>query len=183
MSVSADAAPRRRFPSTRPSPSEEGVFRHEGDYWTSTYGERTVRVRDGRGLGYLAQLLRHPGRKMPATFLAGGQNANGRHADRDDETVVASDLGDAGPLLDARAAAEYRRRAVELHAELAEAEARNDLGQLARIRGEIELLRTHLAALHGGRRTASHAERAPADRHQGDQGGTGTAGSGASGAG
>jgi len=142
------------------SPPEEGVFRHEGDYWTVIYAEHTARIRDARGLQYLAQLLRHPGQEMPATFLTADEHGPGRHVEHDGETVVARDLGDAGPVLDARAAAEYRRRVEELHAELAEAEACNDLGHAARTRGEIDLLCGELAALHRDRRAASHAERA-----------------------
>lgn len=38
-----------------------GLFRCEGDYWTLVYQGRTVRLRDARGLHYLAPLLRTPG--------------------------------------------------------------------------------------------------------------------------
>lgn len=38
-----------------------GFFRREGDYWTLVYEGRTVRLRDARGLHYLAPLLRTPG--------------------------------------------------------------------------------------------------------------------------
>jgi len=142
------------------SPAGDAVLRCEGDYWTIVYAGRTVRVRDGRGVRYLAQLLRHPGQEIPATLLASGEPASGGTARRDGETVVVRDLGDAGPALDARAAAEYRRRIEELRAELSEAEDRQDLGHAARARAEIEALRDELIAMHRDRRAASHAERA-----------------------
>jgi tetratricopeptide (TPR) repeat protein len=142
------------------SPAGHGVFRCEGDYWTIAYAGRTVRVRDGRGVRYLAQLLRHPGQEIPATLLASGEHASGEPARHDGDTVVVRDLGDAGPALDARAAAEYRRRVEELRAELAEAEERNDLGHAARARAEIEALCDELMAMKRDRRAASHAERA-----------------------
>jgi hypothetical protein len=105
-------------------------------------------------------MLRHPGQEIPATLLASGGNGTGRPAGRDGDTVVVRDLGDAGPALDARAAAEYRRRVEELRAELAEAEERNDLGHAERARAEIEALCGELTAMQRDRRAASHAERA-----------------------
>ncbi len=138
----------------------DGVFRCEGDYWTIAYASRTVRVRDGRGFQYLAQLLRHPWQEIPATLLASGGNGSGRPVGHDGDTVVVRDLGDAGPRPDARAASEYRRRVEELRANLAEAEERNDLGHAARARAEIEVLCGELTAMQRDRRAASHAERA-----------------------
>ena len=52
-----------------PAPAR-AVLRHEGDYWTIAYGGRTVRLRDARGLHYLAQLLRLPGRSLHVDELA-----------------------------------------------------------------------------------------------------------------
>ncbi len=156
IAVLDEAVPR----SAATSPPEEGVFHREGDYWTIGYAERTVQVRDGRGLQYLARLLHQPGQEMPATFLTAGDSGTVCHVAHDGETVAARNLGDAGPVLDARAAAEYRRRAEELRAELAEAEACNDLGHAAGARREIDLLCGELTALHRDRRAASHAERA-----------------------
>jgi hypothetical protein len=48
-----------------------GVFRQEGDYWSIVYEGREVRLRDAKGLRYLAILLRHPGERIAAgTLLA-----------------------------------------------------------------------------------------------------------------
>ena len=46
-----------------------GVFRKEGEYWTIVYDGTVCRLRDTRGLQYLAQLLRQPGRKIPVQAL------------------------------------------------------------------------------------------------------------------
>jgi hypothetical protein len=97
---------------------------------------------------------------------------------------MVSDLGDAGELLDARAARDYERRADHLGRRLAglreqleEAAARNDLGwqgelcdEIERVLGEREFLARQLAAAgrgggsgrcgREGRRAASHRERA-----------------------
>jgi len=47
------------------------VFRREGDYWTISYAGVTVRLREVKGLGHLAHLLRHPGHAVHVTELIG----------------------------------------------------------------------------------------------------------------
>src|SRR5215510_14941216 len=51
---------------------QHGVFRKEGGYWTVGYGGNTVRLKDTRGLGYIAHLLRHPGAEFHVLDLYGG---------------------------------------------------------------------------------------------------------------
>ena len=46
-----------------------GVFRLEGEYWTIAYEGKVVRLKSAKGLHYLAQLLRHPGRAFPVREL------------------------------------------------------------------------------------------------------------------
>ncbi|TMC67759.1 MAG: hypothetical protein E6J13_15985 [Chloroflexi bacterium] len=71
---------------------------------------------------------------------------------------------DAGPLLDARAKAEYRRRLTELEQELSEAESWADPDRAAKARVEVDLLERELATAVGlggrDRHTSSDAERA-----------------------
>jgi hypothetical protein len=144
------------------------TFCQEGDYWVFSFGDRTVRLKDAKGLHYLAYLLRHPGVEVPATSLAGFNmySISGPNEPTNDGEFggIRHDLGDAGPQLDARAKADYAQRIKELHAELAEAERFNDLGRAESIRREIEALAAELTASTGpggiDRRAASHAERA-----------------------
>src|SRR5262249_50245751 len=79
------------------------------------------------------------------------------------ELQVASDVGDAGPLLDARAKAEYRQRRAELKSELADDERANDPGAVNRIRKELELVDDQLSEAVGlggrDRRAADQSER------------------------
>jgi len=67
-------------------------------------------------------------------------------------------------MLDAQAKAAYRRRLVELRAELEEAEAFHDAGRTARARAEMEAISEQLAGAVGlggrDRRAASASERA-----------------------
>ncbi|HVN86425.1 MAG TPA: hypothetical protein VMW17_16445 [Candidatus Binatia bacterium] len=47
----------------------ETVLRLEAEYWTIVYQGTVLRLRDSKGLHYLATLLRHPGQRFPATQL------------------------------------------------------------------------------------------------------------------
>lgn len=74
------------------------------------------------------------------------------------------DLGDAGPLLDPKAKADYRRRLRELGEELEESGRLNDQGRKERLGEEIEVVTAELAAAIGrggrDRKVGSHLERA-----------------------
>jgi hypothetical protein len=147
------------------------LFRREGEYWTVAFECAVVRLRDAKGLRYLARLLAHPGREFhaadleaaeaPATPAAPlGARSNGGEP----ELAVRRDLGDAGELLDATAKAAYQMRLGELRAELEEAEGCNDPVRASRARVELDFLVGELARAVGlggrDRRAASHAERA-----------------------
>ena len=72
-------------------------------------------------------------------------------------------LGDAGPVIDERARADYRRRLAELRTELEDAERCNDPGRATAARAEIEQLGDELRAATGlggrARRASSDVER------------------------
>jgi tetratricopeptide (TPR) repeat protein len=146
----------------------DGIFRKEGEFWTLCYDRRTTRLKDGKGMHYIAHLLAHPGIRIHVVELANvEERSNGVPGDfverRSNGVEVVNDLSDAGPALDARAGAEYRRRMNDLQAELSEAEAFNDLGRCERLRAEIDFIRTELSAAIGmggrDRRSRSVAER------------------------
>ena len=61
-------------PDTFPDqPNGTAMFRRTGDYWTLAYHGEVVRLRDAKGLRYLAHLLGHPGEAIPAaTLVAAG---------------------------------------------------------------------------------------------------------------
>lgn len=56
--------------STAPACTAEAVFRLEGEVWTVAYAARVDRVRDRKGMRYLAELLRQPGRDVHVLELA-----------------------------------------------------------------------------------------------------------------
>ncbi|HEX2272662.1 MAG TPA: AAA family ATPase [Acidimicrobiales bacterium] len=145
---------------------EHGVFTLEGEYWAIHYGGAEARLRDSKGLRYLARLLQAPGQEVHALDLVvgeGGRGAASLGAARQSGLGTTVN-GDAGAVLDARAKAAYKRRLTELRADVEEAAAYNDLGRLERAQSEMDFLVAELAAGVGlggrDRRAASDAERA-----------------------
>jgi hypothetical protein len=157
-----DAELARRFPvrhdSMTPSLHDpigaEHVFRREGQYWTLSYDGEIIRVRHVRGLTYIAELLRHPHRDLPALVLATA----------DVGVIPAPESRAAGRILDDESRAAYKRRLDELRNDLAEAEERGAGEHAAVLRQEIDALARDLrrAIGRGGRdrRSGSTAERA-----------------------
>ena len=54
------------------------VFRREGDYWSVTFEGRTVRLRDLKGMHYLARLLADPGREFHVLDLVAAETGGRR---------------------------------------------------------------------------------------------------------
>jgi len=140
------------------------VFRLDGEYWSIAYERDAFRLRDTKGLRYLARLLGEPGRELHVLDLATGERAPEPAARMDEPGLVSSSIGDAGEALDAQAKAEYRRRLEELAGELDEARAFGDPERAARAEEERDFLVRELAGAIGlggrDRRMGSPSERA-----------------------
>ena len=93
----------------------QATLSHEQDVWLLDYDGRSLRLRDAKGLHYLAALLAAPGIPIPAVELAGGERGK---------------------------MAGIWRRAQDLRQELAEARANNDPELVARIRQQLDALAT-----------------------------------------
>ncbi len=137
------------------------VFRREGDFWTVAYGGKVVRMRDAKGLAYLARLLRHPYHEFHVLDLLAG---NGPRETAPAGTVAQA--SDSGPVLDEQAKRAYRERIAELEAEIDQADHWNDRERSARAHHELDALTHELAAALGlggrDRRAGSESERARA---------------------
>jgi hypothetical protein len=141
--ASASAAP-------RPGTALEFSLTREGDVWLVARGAKSFRLKDSRGLQMLSVLIESPGRELHALALGGGGDpATG---------------GDAGSVIDLRAAQAYRERLEDLRDAERDAEDMGDSARLSAVREEIEQLAQQLAAGVGlggrERRAASVAERA-----------------------
>ncbi|CAN5669152.1 AAA family ATPase [soil metagenome] len=143
-----------------------GTFRREGEYWTVAFGEDAFRLRDSKGLHYLARLLAEPGRELLALELArdGGLLDAAAGNRLEPELRTTTNLGDAGVQLDEQAKGAYRARLHELQQELDEAEGWNDPERADRARSEMDFLARELARAVGlggrDRSAASAGERA-----------------------
>jgi tetratricopeptide (TPR) repeat protein len=143
------------------------VFRREGDYWSVSFEGRTVRVRDLKGMRYLAQLLADPGREYHVLDLVAAETGSGgQQASSQAAGIPRSALGDAGEVLDAQAKEAYRRRLAEIEDDREQARAVGDAERAAQADAERDFLVQELARAFGlggrVRRAASASERARA---------------------
>lgn len=155
-------------PEREPEQIAVQVLRREGEYWTVTFDGSEFRLKDSKGLGYLAALVGAPGREIHVLDLVTQDAGRGEHPGLPRQ-VGPDELrdarhSDAGPMLDERAKASYRNRLRELQDELDEATSWADQGRVARIKEEMDFLAHELASAMGlggrDRRAASAAERA-----------------------
>lgn len=160
-------AVRARVTTPSPEPTHGAhVFRREGEFWSIRFGRDAFRLKDSKGLRYLAQLLGSPSREFLAlelvtAGLGSGTRRDAVWVDRDRrESGLRLSSGETGEILDPQAKAAYRRRLEELQDELEEA----DSERAARARDEMDFLAHELAGAVGlagrDRRAPSEVERA-----------------------
>ena len=65
-------------------------FRREADYWTITYEGRVTRLKDTKGMSYIARLLGHPDDEFHSLDLIGGGQTLGikPHTPKDSAMLV-----------------------------------------------------------------------------------------------
>ena len=124
-----------------------------------------MRVRDLKGMHYLARLLAHPGREFHALDLVAAESVG---VARSESSLTAelprTALGDAGEMLDARAKNAYRRRLAEIEDDIEQARALGDAERESQADAERDFLVRELSRAVGlggrDRRAASASERA-----------------------
>jgi hypothetical protein len=137
-------------PFVTSGPARSASMRRDGAVWAlaSPLGEAWLARTNG--LDQLARLLSTPGVEVPAVELAGRADGPGHR--------------DLGPGLDARAKREYRRRLIQLQAEVDDAETAHDpvRGERAHVEMDALLRELKRAVGLGGRDrpSGSDAERA-----------------------
>jgi hypothetical protein len=162
-------------PHLQPGAPPANVFRQEGEYWTIAYAGTVFRLKDTKGLHYIAHLLRWPVKKFHVLDLVAAAEAwpMGSAANRcggigkrpaAEPPLRVSHLGDAGPKLDLQAKGAYKRRLDDLRDALEDAQRCRDLARAAALQVEIDWIATELAAAYGlgdrVRKTADSGERA-----------------------
>jgi hypothetical protein len=148
----------------------QGTFRREGEFWTIAARGEIFRLKDVRGLAYIAYLLGHPGDEFHVLSLAGKQGDTDALAESTAEgqamqpDLTVGRMGDAGEMLDPQAKAAYKLRTAELREQLEEARELNQLELVGRLEDEIEAVGRELSRAVGlggrDRRAASASERA-----------------------
>ncbi len=135
--------------------ARHGRFVRDGDVWTLTFGDKTVRLPDAKGLQDVHTLLRHPGVDIAAVTLL---NPDG------DEVVVASRRVGSDAVLDDRARSAYRHRLSTLDDAIARALARGNDDKAQHLDAERDALLAELQAATGlggrPRRLGDESERA-----------------------
>jgi eukaryotic-like serine/threonine-protein kinase len=152
---------------SRPRVGGEARLTREGEFWTIAYGGKTMRLRDVKGLRYIAFLLAAPGMDVHVLELvaaAEGSPSDDGRAGPAGDGLRRSRPADLGPLLDPRAKEEYRGRLEDLRTDLDEARRFADDERAARLEEEIDVLVGELARAAGlggrDRPLSSPAERA-----------------------
>jgi eukaryotic-like serine/threonine-protein kinase len=159
-----DALEAAEEPPRRPT-GVEARFAREGEFWTIAYAGKTMRLRDVKGLRYIAFLLAAPGADVHVLELV----AAAEGSSPDGHKPVGEDLhsarpADLGPVLDKRAREEYRRRLEDLRGDIEEARGFADGERAARLEMELDALMEELARATGlggrDRPLSSSSERA-----------------------
>ena len=166
----AATAPERQPPAlltADPPTAGENMFRREGEYWCVAFRGQTIRLRDLKGLRYLARLLAHPGREFHVLDMVAGETGSAVDTEGSVEAGLTISPGlDAGVLLDAQAKNAYRRRLAEIDEDSEEALALGDHERAAQAQAEHDFLVNELARAVGlggrDRHAASISERARA---------------------
>ncbi|MBA3605678.1 MAG: hypothetical protein H0W46_06855 [Acidimicrobiia bacterium] len=131
----------------------------DAKWWIASYDGSRVRMRDTKGLRYLAELVARPGVERHVLDLVDGVEGVAPAGGVDRRA-----LGDAGDVLDARARVAYRHRIEQLRAEADDSLAAGMLETAEAKQAELDQLVAQLAAAFGlggrGRRAASAVERA-----------------------
>jgi len=149
--------------------TEEARLVAEGDTWLASFAGRQARIRDAKGIHYIALLLRDAHRSIHVSELVGSDRAMtalpaGAVSTRETAGMqTVPGLGDAGEALDPQAKREYATRLRELDEEISAAEEWADLGRVERLREERTFLATELTRSLGlggrVRKSADNAER------------------------
>jgi tetratricopeptide (TPR) repeat protein len=138
------------------------LFRRDGEYFSVSYDDASFRLRDSKGLRYLALLLSSPGREHHALELVSAVEGFGAPAGREG---AQSHSGRAETdLLDSEARAAYKSRLQDLEEEIADAEQMGDAERASRARDEQDFVARELGAAMGlggrVRQTVTDSERA-----------------------
>lgn len=127
-----------------PDPSADVCsFCQEGEFWTLAHAGGVCRLRDGKGVRYIAHLLQHPQEEITAMDL---ESVVGELGD-ESRALVQAAARSSGKILDEKAHRALLQSLDDLRTELDEARE-NDLGR-ERLQSQIEMIETEIEAAVG----------------------------------
>jgi len=145
----------------------ERVYRRSGDSWELRFEGKAVHVRNRKGMGYIAELLRSPGKLFACLELRGAfsENSNRRaQVDHENRAGLRPAGFDSSEILDEPARKQYKDRLDTNEKERHEAELNNNPARYDQLTEEREAIIKQLKAAtgRGGRRRtfANDAEKA-----------------------
>lgn len=155
----ADVELLRRLAPSRLDSRATATLSRDGAWWVAACDGTSVRLRDSKGLRYLAELVAVPGTERHALDLV--DRIEGLAVDGQPDRRA---LGDAGDLIDTRARTAYRHRIEALRVDVDDALEEGRLDTAEALQAELDALVVQLAqafGLGGRKRVAgSAAERA-----------------------
>ncbi len=141
-------------PTSGPAASADNRFERRDGEWALTYGGTACRLREAKGLGYLAVLLRYPGRDLHVSDLA---------LEADQAEGSGSPPPRDGARTTAAVSEKVREQLDSLRSEIEEADSWGDLERARRLRAEVEIVSEEVASAYGLVSPARGAETARPD--------------------
>ncbi len=163
---------------TGEEPSQEdnlqNVIAKEGDIWTITFQGNASRLRDMKGMNYIATLLQYPDRNFAATELVNLAEYQPRESSKQKQKRTRADalelglrettnLGDRGEAADQKTLSQLKGRQAEIHKEKEEANELQNWETREELEDEEEKLHQYIRQTFGlggkSRRSGSHADK------------------------
>jgi tetratricopeptide (TPR) repeat protein len=154
IAASTEHAAQSSGPSAEAAPIDTSsyLFRKDAGVWTIAFEGDSFHIRDQRGLYYIRLLLQFPERDLHVLEIVSPQQAPAIITQAGTEDLRIAGVSQAGiDRVDAEALKQYRQRLLDLDCEISVADEFNDLGRLAVLREEREIITTELARSYGRR--------------------------------
>ncbi len=152
----------------------KNVIAKEGDIWTITFQGNDSRLRDMKGMKYIATLLEYPNRNFAATELVNLAEYQPRESSRQKQTRTRADalelglrettnLGDRGETADQKTLSQLKGRLAAIQKKKEEASELQDWESYAKLEEEEDQIQHYVNQAYGlggkSRRSGSHADR------------------------
>lgn len=142
------------------------AFRRDGDLWELAFAGSHFRMRDLKGLGYIAALLQHPGEPIPVSRFEAPMAVSGEATG---DRSLSSGSSSAQPVIDAETLKAVAAKIADLDEHIAAARDSGDIervGELLDERGRYEQYQQSSIGLAGRTRTFTTSDRRSASRVQ-----------------